>query len=92
MSIDEIKKKFDECDGIYSFMYGLITFGDSRIKMPISWYDKYKKINIINYGFNVFDNRGAVVVLNGCYASDFWLCYLDDYGRTWAFTKEELNS
>lgn len=91
MSIDEIKKKFDECDGIYSFMYGLVTFGDSHIKMPISWYDKYKN-RYNKLWIQCFDNREAVVVLNGCYASDFWLCYLDDYGITWVFTKEELNS
>lgn len=86
--IDELTKKRQDLitqlihsNHIYITMYGMHKSKDRIIKI--------KNTEIYKFVFN-WDNGPAFIYLWGWPGPDGNVYHIDDYGETWAFSKEEL--
>lgn len=88
MQTDPIKKRQDlitqlmHADRFYGTMYGMHKSKDTVIE--ISTKDIYKFV--FNWGYK----GPAIIYLWGWPGPDGNVYLMDDYGKTWAFSKEEL--
>lgn len=93
MTVDEIKKKFEECDGIWGFLNGIQPWSkDPKGEWhcdPII-YISSDDLKIARPYSGESQNDDVLYYRMGSFVDGFRTWRFRDYGKTWAFTEEEL--